>query len=262
MYGAHHQNTSGSYTAAPPEYSQAPSSSREPLVGGEWDVPDDFKHGVTVFECDISVRMAFVRKVYSILFAQLAATTVVAGIMMYNEKIKFWVHDNSWAMILSAILTFVLLFALFWKRRSHPLNLQLLAAFTLLESYSIGNLVTYFDQAVVLQALVITTGVFIGLTLFTMQSKYDFSGMFPILYVGLWVVVIIGLVGIFIPFSKSFDLIIAVGTAILFCGFIVYDTFVIMKRLNPEEYIIAAVELYLDFINLFISILRILNDLN
>jgi FtsH-binding integral membrane protein len=78
----------------------------------------------------------------------------------------------------------------------------------------------------------------------------------------LWIVVIIGFVGIFIPFSTTFDLFVAIGTAILFCGFIIYDTHNIMNRLSPEEYITASVDLYLDFINLFLSILRILNDLN
>lgn len=39
--------------------------------------------------------------------------------------------------------------------------------------------VTFYDQAIVLQALVITFSVFLALTLFTLQSKWDFSGMGP-----------------------------------------------------------------------------------
>ncbi|CAG8448260.1 1432_t:CDS:2 [Acaulospora colombiana] len=93
MYSAPRQDTGGSYTAAPPAYSQA-SSSREPLVGEEWDVPDDFKHGVNVSECDLINSKAFVRKVYSILFIQLLMTTVVAGIMMYNPNVRFWVQEK------------------------------------------------------------------------------------------------------------------------------------------------------------------------
>ena len=49
----------------------------------------------------------------------------------------------------------------------------------------------------------------------------------------------------------------AVATAIIFSGFVVYDTYNIMNRLSPEEYIIASVELYLDLLNLFLAILRI-----
>lgn len=65
----------------------------------------------------------------------------------------------------------------YWKRHSHPLNLVFLFLFTLLEAITIGSVVTYYNQTVVLQALVITTFVFGGLTLFTIQSKYDFSSM-------------------------------------------------------------------------------------
>ena len=47
-----------------------------------------------------------------------------------------------------------------------------------------------------------------------------------------------------------------------FAGFIIYDTQMIMTRVSPEEYIIATIELYLDIINLFIEILKILEKVN
>ncbi len=52
----------------------------------------------------------------------------------------------------------------------------------------------------------------------------------------------------------------AIFTAILFSAYIVYDTQQIIKRASPEEYILASVELYLDVINLFLAILRILDN--
>ena len=45
-------------------------------------------------------------------------------------------------------------------------------------------------------------------------------------------------------------------------GFIIFDTQMIMTRVSPEEYIIATIELYLDIINLFIEILKILDKIN
>ena len=45
-------------------------------------------------------------------------------------------------------------------------------------------------------------------------------------------------------------------------GFIVFDTQMIMKRVSPEEYIVATIELYLDIINLFIEILKIMEKVN
>lgn len=44
----------------------------------------------------------------------------------------------------------------------------------------------------------------------------------------------------------------------LFSFFIVFDTQLLMKTLSPEEYILATINIYLDIINLFLYILRIL----
>lgn len=51
----------------------------------------------------------------------------------------------------------------------------------------------------------------------------------------------------------------AAGGAILFSLFIIFDTHMMMHKLSAEEYIMAAINLYLDIINLFLHILRFLN---
>lgn len=56
------------------------------------------------------------------------------------------------------------------------------------------------------------------------------------------------------------EMAIAVGGAVLFSLFIVFDTHMIMHKVSPEEYIHASVNLYLDILNLFLHILRILGD--
>jgi len=89
-----------------------------------------------------------------------------------------------------------------------------------------------------------------------------------------------GLVGIFIPFNSTVDLIYASGGCLIFSGYIIFDTFTINKKLSPDEYIMGAISLYLDFLNLcechspcdehsyskrfssVLSILRVLNNLN
>ena len=55
-----------------------------------------------------------------------------------------------------------------------------------------------------------------------------------------------GLVGIIIPFSRTMDLIFAMGGCLIFSGYIIYDTYMITKRLSPDEYIAAAISLYLE----------------
>jgi len=269
------------YTTAPPSY-QAVSPTKahdeeagQPLLspragpsgGGAYfdqpeadDLPDDFKYGTSVSDSAPEIRRAFVRKVYSILFVQILATCIVAGGVSHSPSAITWVQANTWALYVPLIGTLVNLGFLYWKRHSHPLNLVLLSSFTLLEAWALGIMTAFFDSTIVLQALLITLGVFLGLTLFTFQSKYDFSGMGPWLFGGLMALMMTGVVGIFIPFGRTMDMVYAGGGCLLFSGYIVYDTYNINNRLSPDEYIMAAISLYLDFINLFINILRLLNN--
>ncbi|KAG8931554.1 hypothetical protein FRC02_002542 [Tulasnella sp. 418] len=269
-----------SYPQGPPSYQAIPTSpknspAQEPLLGqssragggaggifdqpDEGDLPDDFKYGVTVYESAPEVRNAFIRKVYSILFVQLLGTCIVGGVMAQTHA-SAWIQNHIWALYIPMFGAIANLLFLWFKRHSHPLNFILLGTFTVMESLTLGFVVGFYDQIVILQAMIITLGVFLGLTLFTFQSKYDFTGMGTYLYGGLLVLLMTGIVGIFIPFNQTWDLIYAVGGTLLFSGYVVYDTFIITKKLSPDEAIMGAISLYLDFINLFLSILRLLNN--
>ena len=56
------------------------------------------------------------------------------------------------------------------------------------------------------------------------------------------------------------DRMIAAGGALLFSLFIVFDTSMMMHKLSPEEYIVASVNLYLDILNLFLHLLRLMGE--
>ena len=99
---------------------------------------------------------------------------------------------------------------------------------------------------------------------------------------GLWILILGGFLQIFIG-GEITQTAMAIGGAILFSGkihklfeknlfskiaephisgFIIFDTQMIMTRVSPEEYVIATIELYLDIINLFLEILKILDKIN
>jgi len=100
-----------------------------------------------------------------------------------------------------------------------------------------------------------------GLTAFTFQTKRDFSSMGAALYSGLLILIGASFIHIFIG-GEITEIGLAVGGALLFSFFIVFDTQMIMSRVSEEEYILATIQLYLDIINLFIEILKILNKSN
>lgn len=250
------------YQAVPqhdaPSYGAAETSTTPRNVDEEGD-PDDFKFGVTVEQSSPEIRAMFLRKVYTVLFFQILGTTAIAAIMT-TQNIASWVQQNQWAFIVPLIGSMVTMGFLYFKRHSHPTNMILLGLFTVLESLSLGTVITYVDQKIVLQAMVITAFTFFGLTLFTLQSKWDFGSMGGWLFGALMVLVGVGFVGVFLPYNQTLDLIMAVAGCVVFSLYIVYDTWLIQRRLSAEEWVLANISLYLDIVNLFISVLRILNN--
>ncbi|THU96759.1 UPF0005-domain-containing protein [Dendrothele bispora CBS 962.96] len=262
-----------SYGSTQPKNNTYRDDAHDPLLGSSsrgggayfdqpeaGDVPDDFKYGVTVSESSAEIRSAFIRKVYTILFCQILATCIVGGVISNTESALLWVQQHTWSFYVPLFGTLINLGLLYWKRHSVPLNFILLSTFTLMEAFTLGVVVAFYENTIVMQALLITLGVFLGLTLFTFQSKYDFEGLGPWLFGGLIALVMTGLVGSFFGFSRTTDLIYALGGTLIFSGYIVYDTYLINARLSPDEFIMGAISLYLDFINLFLSILRLLNN--
>lgn len=256
---------------APPPYnadsgmSQEGMSAQSPLIGQEPDnarddIPDDFKYSSSVATCALEIRMMFVRKVYSILTVQLIATAAFSALFMFNRDWQRWIHQNAWLTWISMFGSIGTLFLLMWKRSSYPTNFIFLSLFTGLEALAIGNVVSYYDSNIVMQALLITLAIFVGLTLFTLQSKYDFSSWGTFLFSGLWMLIATSLLALFFPTNSWAQLGFSLVGAAIFSGYIMYDTYILFHRLSPEEYIMASVSLYLDILNLFLNILRILNN--
>ncbi|CAI7654179.1 unnamed protein product [Penicillium discolor] len=251
-----------SYSQAPPSY-QATAVPAEPAPRSEDDnLPDDFKFGGTVAEGTIDIRMQFVRKVYSILTAQLLLTTILSSISFFNDSYRVWIQSNFWLMIISVFGALGFMLATFWKRKSYPANLLFLSGFTILEAYSISVATSFYDARVVVQALALTLGIFVALTLFACQTKYDFTDWMPYLFGALWFMILFGFVAMFIPFNSTLEIIYGVLGALVFSGYILVDTQLVMRHYHVEEEIAASISLYLDVLNLFMSILRILNGAN
>ncbi|CAH2990326.1 unnamed protein product [Chilo suppressalis] len=222
---------------------------------------DDFAYRNNVKNADKEIRLAFVRKVYGLLSMQLLATVAISSVFMLVKPIQSFIHTNQWMVFIAFILSIVTLIALIAKRRDYPANLYLLAAFTVVQAYSIGVVVSFCDTLVVLQALGITFSVVFGLTLYTLNTKRDFSFIGYGLVAALCVLIVGGLIQIFIR-SSLFEIALSFGGAIVFSLFLVFDTQQMMVYLSPEEYILATINLYMDILNLFLYILRILNELN
>lgn len=244
--------------ALPPAYGQP----EVPRQSGD-NIPDDFKYSVTVASCELPIRQLFLRKVYSLLTMQLAATLVVGYIIKLSESIQAWSFNNMWLFYVAMFGTFGFMLATYFKARSYPTNLILLAGFTLCEAYTIGLACSLVQGDILVQAILITLLVFIGLTAFAFQTKYDFTSWQGFLSVGLWALICWGFVMMFIPSqSKGVQMIYSGIGAVVFSGYVLVDTQMIMKTAFLDDEIPATITLYLDILNLFLFILRFLQSTN
>ena len=154
----------------------------------------------------------------------------------------------------------VCMFLTYWKRHSYPTNLLFLSAFTLLEAYTISVIVSFYSASLVLNAVFLTAGIFLFLTAFACQTKYDFTSWMPYLFGALWGIVLFGFMSFFLPRTSTTELVYGLVCALVFSGYILVDTQLVLRKHHVEEEIAAAISLYLDIINLFLAILRILNS--
>eukprot|EP01053_Blabericola_migrator_P009362 Blabericola_migrator_1__9361@NODE_5047_length_892_cov_134_808485_g3187_i0_p1_GENE_NODE_5047_length_892_cov_134_808485_g3187_i0NODE_5047_length_892_cov_134_808485_g3187_i0_p1_ORF_typecomplete_len246_score10_08Bax1I/PF01027_20/5_7e56DUF4022/PF13214_6/1_7e03DUF4022/PF13214_6/0_01DUF1761/PF08570_10/0_015DUF1761/PF08570_10/1_1e02DUF1761/PF08570_10/8_4e02BaxI_1/PF12811_7/0_18Mem_trans/PF03547_18/0_055SPC25/PF06703_11/1e02SPC25/PF06703_11/2_1_NODE_5047_length_892_cov_134_808485_g3187_i04741 len=217
-----------------------------------------------------SIRHGFIRKVYGILSAQLVLTTFVASVFTFSESWRIWlITSGSWLVTLSAFVGIAVLCGLACVpgvSERHPTNLYLLGVFTLAQSIGLGAacavVAASYGASVVLQAYVCTALIVIGLTMFAMQTKYDFTKQNGLLYSCLLGLMAFGFLRLLFPASSFFETLYAALGAILFSCYIVVDTQTLIGdkelRVSEDQYIFVALTLYVDIINLFLDILRLM----
>ena len=100
-------------------------------------------------------------------------------------------------------------------------------------------LVCLFNQsASILLAWGLTTSIFIGLSLYVIITGKDFEFLGAGLFACLWIVLIGGIIQLlWLPDDQFFNTVIAVLGTIIACGYILYDTSDLMKRLEPDDFV-------------------------
>ncbi|KAF9677632.1 hypothetical protein SADUNF_Sadunf08G0127800 [Salix dunnii] len=211
------------------------------------------------------LRWAFIRKVYVILALQLLLTVGVAATVVFVRPIpNFILHTTPGLAIyiVFLVLTLILLWPLHVYSKRHPWNYFFMALFTICIAFAVGLSCALTKGRIVLEAAILTSVVVIGLTLYTFWASkrgQDFSFLGPFLFSAVLVLIVFGLIQFLFPFGKWSLMIYGCLGAIVFSGFIVYDTGNLIKRFSYDEYISAAINLYLDIINLFLALLNIFN---
>ncbi|KAI4891214.1 hypothetical protein NFI96_033048, partial [Prochilodus magdalenae] len=230
---------------APPEYSQA------------FEDVNRFSEAI--------IRRGFVRKVYLTLVVQLLITVGVICAFLYWETLKTWTRNSSWFTYTMMAATIVLILVLACCgdiRRKVPLNFIFLGLFTVIEGLVLGSITVFYDAEAVLWAVGATALVSFALSVFAMQSKWDFTAARGTMWAILWTLISFGILCAILRSQYLYIVYASLGT-LIFSVYLVMDTQLMLGgkhkySIDPEEYIFAALNLYLDIVTLFLMILQLI----
>jgi modulator of FtsH protease len=203
----------------------------------------------------VSAQNKVLRNTYSLLSMTLVFSALTAFLGM-----KYPV--GGWGMLGVLVVAIGFLFATY-VFRNRPVGIALVFGFTGLMGYTLGPTLTQYlslpnGPETVGLALLATGVSFLGLSAYVHVSKKDFSFLGGFLFVGLIGLLIVSLIGLFFPVA-GMSLVLAYFSALLFSGYILYDTSDIIHG-RETNYVMATINLYLDLFNLFTALLRILRD--
>ena len=224
---------------------------------------------------DVGLRQ-YMLKVYNLMASGLALTGIVAAIVANSEAMQalFFqqtVHGVSmtglgWiALIAPVVMVFGLSMGI--NRMQASTAQGLFWAYAALMGVSLAPIFLVYTGESVARVFFITAASFGGLSLWGYTTKKDLTGFGSFLIMGLFGLIIASVVNIFMA-SSAMQFVISVAGVLIFAGLTAYDTQKIKQTYwagNGQESttksaIMGALTLYLDFINLFIMLMRLMGD--
>ncbi len=211
----------------------------------------------------------FVRSVYNWMFVGLALTGLIAYYASTNEAIKQLVFGNRIVFFGLIIAELVMVFSLsgFVNRMSSTAATALFVLYSALNGVTLSFIFLVYAQASIVSTFFICAGTFLVCSIFGWTTKRDLTSLGGFMAMGLIGVIIASVVNMFIQ-SSSMSMIISYIGVLVFVGLTAYDTQKLkqMALTQPDGVenavvrkaaILGALSLYLDFINLFLLLLRI-----
>jgi len=192
-----------------------------------------------------------IRNTYQLLALSTGVAAVGAGISMLAGF-------GPLAGVLFTLLGLVPLFYLS-RNRNSAAAVPAMLTFTGLSGLGLGPTLNHYlslpgGSATVMTAAVITTAVTMALTAYVHKTGKDFTRMGGFLFAGLIVVLLASIAAMFVPAMQAG---VSAVAALLFSGFILFDTSRLIRG-EEDNYVMAACSMYLNVLNLFLSVLQLL----
>jgi FtsH-binding integral membrane protein len=203
-------------------------------------------------------RATLVRRTYSLVFASILVTMAGTAYAMTNQSMMDAVRAHP---IIAFLCTLAPLIMAQVARNSFPQNIGFVFLFTFAEGLYVAPFIAWAEQhspGITSQAAILTLSAFGALTAYAFISRRDFSALRGFLFTGLIVFFVTSLLMMFTGSTAGYTWLAGIGV-LLFSGFLVYDTWRIRNVYGPDDYVLAAVRIYLDLLNMFIFILSLLS---
>lgn len=223
---------------------------------------EDNLNGGGVQSLPHEIRVAFIQKIYCLLSLQLLITWAMSYGVYVSHSATLFVLNTPGALVVATLGTFLSLFLSWCYGKSYPVNYFILFMFTFCESYTVAYICLFYQPTSILMAWGLTASIFIILSGYVLITGKDFSFLGAGLFACLWIMIIGGLIQvIWLPGDQFLNTAMAIFGAMIACGYILYDTSDILKRLDPDDFVYACMSLYLDIIMLFLRLLELFGTL-
>ena len=200
------------------------------------------------------IRRGFLTKVFGILFLQLFFTTVIVCVIKYSGLGEV-LNATFWAVWIIFIMPYILVGVLLCVRKKHPVNLIVFTAFSVSIAFMLGLAIYGLADSLFIVTMGGMCAMVGGIAAFARKPMDDFNFYNSFYIVGLSVVLTLIISLSLYPGLLWHFYIWPPFATLLFGVWIIWDIVAIQIDLTPDEYIIGALDIYLDIINMILWML-------
>lgn len=211
-------------------------------------------------------RAVFVRNVYLIVTAQLLIVAAMTAFVYLIEPVREWMVYMGWIFYLPALFFEIFFLCVLFCVRKHKVYGPIaLLGFTIASGYMVALICCYYAGTEILEAVIITAGTVIVCVGYATFTKANFK----------WLYLVIICITFCLFFwqmwfwmwwwmdAEQFQVMwqmYCIMVILLFVCYLLFDTYLITQKYPVDEHLIAAANLYLDIITIFLYILALLGS--
>jgi hypothetical protein len=208
-------------------------------------------------------QRAFMSRVYLWMFVGLGVTALVS-LFTAQTPALFRIVQQSYLLLILAELGMVFGLSFFATRLSPPVAGLFFVAYSVLNGLTLSAIFWIYELGSVAQTFFLTAVIFGGMSLYGTLTKKDLSSWGSFLFIGLLGVIGAGIVNLFLR-SEGLSFVASCACVVVFVGLTAYDTQKLRsvyltssgKTATGSLAVVGALTLYLDFINIFLALLRL-----